>query len=151
MLWLYSCWICLPCFFTGWKNDIVELVPMRLSINVFIWSFPVSDSFNKSWTIFSLAYVPVDTDKSGSLLIGLMNVSNKTVRTAEIPFSSFKILAGNRSLWSYLEDLYWRCWWNTLLTDTRYEALISLLFSAFVFVENPVVPPGVFVFLFRVN
>ena len=80
-----------------------------------------------------------------------MNVSNKTVRTAEIPFSSFKILAGDRSLWSYLEDLYWRCWCNTLLTDTRYEALISLLFSAFVFVENPVVPLGVFVFLFRVN
>ena len=38
-----------------------------------------------------LAYILVDIG-SGSLLIGLIKVSNKTVRIAEIPFLPFKIL-----------------------------------------------------------
>ena len=136
--------------FTGSRNDTVELVPMRLPTNLFIWSFPISDAFNKLWTMFSFTCIPLDIDTSGSSLIRLMNVFSKTVRTAEISFLPFKILAGKRSLWSYLEDLYWRCWSSTLLSDAQYEASISHYFTAFVFVENLVVPPTVFVSLFTV-
>ena len=136
-------------FFAGSKNDIVELVPVRSATNFFIWSFAISDDFSKSWTIMFLACIPADIE-GGSSLIGLRKVSDKTVRIAEISFLSFKILGGYRFLCSYLENLYWRSWWNTLISDYQYKALISQFSATFMFVENPVFPPGVFVSLFWV-